>query len=185
MVEEIESFRTTGLEDIRHRGERLNPVFSLQRHTAATAGVMVWDVIVYNAWSLLALIRGTMTAQVHDILQPYVLPLMQRLLGAIFQQDNARHHSARVSSHKTVSALLLPFLGLPGPQISFQFNIGRCQGSHQELTKETGFNERTLDAEVDDPGLKKERRERLPSRDPPTRCSRERRVGHSQHYRED
>ncbi|GFT98429.1 transposable element Tc3 transposase [Trichonephila clavipes] len=30
-----------------------------------------------------------------------------------------------------------------------------------------GFSERTLDVEVDDPGLKKERRERWPSRDPP------------------
>ncbi|GFV49284.1 transposable element Tcb1 transposase [Trichonephila clavipes] len=40
-----------------------------------------------------------MTAQryVHDILQPHVLPLMQRLPGAIFQQDNTRPHTARVS----------------------------------------------------------------------------------------
>ncbi|GFT90505.1 transposable element Tcb1 transposase [Trichonephila clavipes] len=34
---------------------------------------------------------------VHDFLQPHVLPLMQRLTGAIFQQDNARPHSTRVS----------------------------------------------------------------------------------------
>ncbi|GFT57938.1 uncharacterized protein TNCV_2768461 [Trichonephila clavipes] len=40
-----------------------------------------------------------MTAQryVHDILQPHVLPLMQRLPGAIFQQDNARPHTVKVS----------------------------------------------------------------------------------------
>ncbi|GFV97281.1 transposable element Tcb1 transposase [Trichonephila clavipes] len=40
-----------------------------------------------------------MTAQryVHDILQPHVLPLMQRLPGAIFQQDNARPLMTRVS----------------------------------------------------------------------------------------
>ncbi|GFU97796.1 transposable element Tcb2 transposase [Trichonephila clavipes] len=43
------------------RGERLNPVFSLQRHTAPTAGVMVWGVIAYNTRSPLVLIRGTMT----------------------------------------------------------------------------------------------------------------------------
>ncbi|GFT32752.1 hypothetical protein TNCV_2443521 [Trichonephila clavipes] len=53
------------------------------------------------------------------------------------------------------------------------FFRGRCQGSHQELRKERGFSERTLDAEVDDPGLKKKRRERWPSRDPPNRCSQE------------
>ncbi|GFU08010.1 hypothetical protein TNCV_1527541 [Trichonephila clavipes] len=37
-----------------------------------------------------------MTAQryVHDILQPRVLPLIQRLPEAIFQQDIARPHTA-------------------------------------------------------------------------------------------
>ncbi|GFX43211.1 transposable element Tcb2 transposase [Trichonephila clavipes] len=49
-----------------------------------------------------------MTAQryVHDILKPHMLPLMQRLLGATFQQDNARPHTARMSQ----DCLLLPFL---------------------------------------------------------------------------
>ncbi|GFV80683.1 transposable element Tcb2 transposase [Trichonephila clavipes] len=83
----------------KSRGERLNPAFALQRHTTPTAGVMVWGVIAYNTRSPLVLIGGTMTVQryVHDILQPHVLPLMQRLPGAIFQQDNARPHTARVS----------------------------------------------------------------------------------------
>ncbi|GFY26067.1 transposable element Tcb2 transposase [Trichonephila clavipes] len=65
----------------RPRGERINPAFALQRHTAPTAGVMVWGAIAYNTRSPLVLIRGTMTAQlyVHDILQPHELPLMQRL----------------------------------------------------------------------------------------------------------
>ncbi|GFV71866.1 transposable element Tcb2 transposase [Trichonephila clavipes] len=34
---------------------------------------------------------------VDDILQPHVLPLMQRLPGAVFQHDNARTYMARVS----------------------------------------------------------------------------------------
>ncbi|GFX16272.1 transposable element Tcb2 transposase [Trichonephila clavipes] len=34
---------------------------------------------------------------VYDILQPHVLPLMQRLPGDISQQDNARSDTARVS----------------------------------------------------------------------------------------
>ncbi|GFX60781.1 transposable element Tcb2 transposase [Trichonephila clavipes] len=40
-----------------------------------------------------------MTAQryAHDILRSHVLPLMQRLQGAIFQRDNFRPHTARVS----------------------------------------------------------------------------------------
>ncbi|GFU79995.1 transposable element Tcb2 transposase [Trichonephila clavipes] len=43
----------------RPRAERLNPAFGLQRHTAPTAGVRVWDVIAYNTQSSLVLIRGT------------------------------------------------------------------------------------------------------------------------------
>ncbi|GFU98895.1 transposable element Tc1 transposase [Trichonephila clavipes] len=60
---------------------------------------MVWGAIAYNTRSRLVLIRGTMTVQwyVHDILQPHVLPLMQQLPGAIFQQVNARPHTAKVS----------------------------------------------------------------------------------------
>ncbi|GFV81658.1 transposable element Tcb1 transposase [Trichonephila clavipes] len=107
----------------RPRGERLNPAFALQRHTAPTTCVMVWSVIVYNTRPSLVLIHGTMTAQryVNDILQSHVLPLIQRLPGAIFQQDNARSHTARVSQDylRTVAT----FLGLPDPQIYLQLSI--------------------------------------------------------------
>ncbi|GFW16411.1 transposable element Tcb2 transposase [Trichonephila clavipes] len=79
-------------------GERIDPAFALQRHTAPTAGGMVWGAIAYNTRPSLVLIRGTMSAQryVRNILQPHVLPLMQRLPGAIFQQDNALTHTARL-----------------------------------------------------------------------------------------
>ncbi|GFT82750.1 transposable element Tcb2 transposase [Trichonephila clavipes] len=96
----------------RPPGERLNPAFALQRHTTFTAGVMVWGAIAYNTWSPLVLIHGSMIAQwyVHDILQPHAWPLMQRLPGAIFQQDNARPHTARLSQDclRTVSTLPWP-----------------------------------------------------------------------------
>ncbi|GFV51020.1 transposable element Tcb1 transposase [Trichonephila clavipes] len=71
----------------RHRGECLNSAFALQRHTAPTA-------VVY----------------VHDYLQSHVLPPMQRLPGAIFKQDNARPHTARVSQDclRTVTTLPCP-----------------------------------------------------------------------------
>ncbi|GFV27369.1 transposable element Tcb2 transposase [Trichonephila clavipes] len=83
----------------RSHSERLNPAFALQQHTAPTAGVMIWGAIAYNTLPLLVLICGTMTVQryIRDILQPHVLPLIQRLPGANFQQDNARPHTARVS----------------------------------------------------------------------------------------
>ncbi|GFX51517.1 transposable element Tcb2 transposase [Trichonephila clavipes] len=95
----------------RPRGERLNPAFVLQRHTAPTAGMMVWSAIAYNTRSPLVLIHGTMTAQryVHDILKPHVLPLMQRLPGAIFQQDNAQPHTAGVSQDCLHTVTTLPW----------------------------------------------------------------------------
>ncbi|GFU36284.1 transposable element Tcb2 transposase [Trichonephila clavipes] len=51
-----------------------------------------------------------MTAQryVHDILQPHVLLLMQRLPGAIFQQDNARPHTVLQDYLRTVTTLPWP-----------------------------------------------------------------------------
>ncbi|GFV27111.1 l-Fucosyltransferase [Trichonephila clavipes] len=48
---------------------------------------------------------------VHDILQPHVLQLMQRLPGAILQQDNAQPHTARVSQYCICTVTTL--LGLP------------------------------------------------------------------------
>ncbi|GFX20955.1 transposable element Tcb2 transposase [Trichonephila clavipes] len=94
---------------------------------------MVWGAIVYNTRSPLVLIRGTMTAQlyVHDILQPHVLPLMQRLPGAIFQQDNSRPHTTRVSKDclHTVSTLPWPVRSPDLPPIEpiwdhFRWRIG-------------------------------------------------------------
>ncbi|GFV48408.1 transposable element Tcb2 transposase [Trichonephila clavipes] len=97
-------------------GERLNLAFTLQRHAAPTAGVMVWGFISYNTRLPLVLILGTMTARwyVLDILQPHVLPLMQRLppptQELVFNNYNNRPHTARVSQdcHRTVTTLLWP-----------------------------------------------------------------------------
>ncbi|GFW94532.1 hypothetical protein TNCV_3904421 [Trichonephila clavipes] len=58
---------------------------------------------------------------VHDILQPYVLPLTQRLPLAIFSKTMLG--LAWQECHKTVSALLLPFLGLPDPKTCLQSSV--------------------------------------------------------------
>ncbi|GFX99497.1 transposable element Tcb2 transposase [Trichonephila clavipes] len=46
---------------------------------------------------------------IHDVLQPHVLPLIQWLPGAIFQQDYARPHTARVSQDCLRTATTLPW----------------------------------------------------------------------------
>ncbi|GFU98081.1 transposable element Tcb1 transposase [Trichonephila clavipes] len=59
---------------------------------------MVWGAIAYDSRSTLIVMRGTLTGQryVDDILRPHVGPLLNGR-GAIFQQDNARPHTAKVT----------------------------------------------------------------------------------------
>ncbi|GFT90627.1 transposable element Tcb2 transposase [Trichonephila clavipes] len=57
-------------------GERCNSPYTVLRHTARTAGVMVRGAIAYNSRSTLIVMRGTLTGQrnVDDIVRPHTLP---------------------------------------------------------------------------------------------------------------
>ncbi|GFV34649.1 transposable element Tcb2 transposase [Trichonephila clavipes] len=117
----------------RPHAECLNPAFALQRHIAPAASEMVWGAIAYNTWSL----RGNMTTQwyVHDILQPHVLPLMQRLTQKPFF-NKTMLGLTRQGCHKTVSTLLLLFLGLRDSQIRLQsFEMASCASHGFERTR--------------------------------------------------
>ncbi|GFV82483.1 transposable element Tc1 transposase [Trichonephila clavipes] len=83
----------------RRPGERYNSPHTVLRHTARTAGVMAWGAIVYDSRSPLIMMRRTLTGQryIDDILRPHVGPFLNGLPGAIFHQDNARPHTARVA----------------------------------------------------------------------------------------
>ncbi|GFU57821.1 transposable element Tcb1 transposase [Trichonephila clavipes] len=96
----------------RRPGEWYNFPHTVLRHTARTAGVMVCGAIVYDSRSTLIVMRGTLTGQryVDDILRPHVGPFINDLPGAIFQQDNARPHTARVAQD-----FLRHFQTLPWP----------------------------------------------------------------------
>ncbi|GFW79215.1 transposable element Tcb2 transposase [Trichonephila clavipes] len=85
----------------RHPGERYNSLHTVLRHT-----------IAYDSRSTLIVMRGTLTGQryVDDILRPHVGPLRNGLPGAIFQQDNAHPHTARVAQD-----FLRHFQTLPSP----------------------------------------------------------------------
>ncbi|GFX58158.1 transposable element Tcb2 transposase [Trichonephila clavipes] len=95
-----ESLFVFGTDDNRVRvwrcpGERNNSLHTALRHTARTAGVLVWGAIAYDSRSTLIVMRGTLTGQryVDDILRPHVGPFLNGLTGAIFQQDDARPHT--------------------------------------------------------------------------------------------
>ncbi|GFV65171.1 transposable element Tc1 transposase [Trichonephila clavipes] len=57
----------------RHPGEQYNSPYTVLRHTARTAGVMVWWVIAYDSRSTLIVMHGTLTGQryVDNILRPH------------------------------------------------------------------------------------------------------------------
>ncbi|GFV82512.1 DDE_3 domain-containing protein [Trichonephila clavipes] len=60
---------------------------------------MVWGAIAYDSRCTLIVMRGTLTGQryVDDILRTHVGHFLNGLPGTIFQQDNARPHTARVA----------------------------------------------------------------------------------------
>ncbi|GFT70365.1 transposable element Tcb1 transposase [Trichonephila clavipes] len=76
---------------------------------------MVWGDIAYDSRSTLIMMCGTLTSQhyVDDILRPHVGPFLNDLSGTIFQQDNARAHTARVAQY-----FLRQFQTLPWPNHS-------------------------------------------------------------------
>ncbi|GFW93378.1 transposable element Tcb2 transposase [Trichonephila clavipes] len=73
---------------------------------------MVWEAIAYDSRSPLIVMRETLTGQLYvdDILRPHAGPFLNGLPGAIFQQDNARPHTVRVTQD-----FLRHFQTLPWP----------------------------------------------------------------------
>ncbi|GFY08180.1 transposable element Tcb1 transposase [Trichonephila clavipes] len=70
----------------------------MHRHTGPAPGIMVWGGIGYNSRTPLVRITCTLKCQRYysEVLEPVVLPFLQGLATAIFQQDNARPHVARI-----------------------------------------------------------------------------------------
>ena len=79
---------------------------------------MVWGCIAHDRRSTLVVVRGTLTGQRYadDIFWPHVGHFLNCLPGAIFQQDNAHPHTARVV--KTSYAKFRLWHGWPIPDLS-------------------------------------------------------------------
>ncbi|UYV77339.1 hypothetical protein LAZ67_15000549 [Cordylochernes scorpioides] len=95
----------------RRRGERSNPAAIVERPTVRQREIMVWGAIAYDSRSPLLRIQGTMTAQryVDDVLRPVTLPYLQGVPNALYQQDNARPHTARISQQALQDVQMLPW----------------------------------------------------------------------------
>ncbi|GFW55461.1 uncharacterized protein TNCV_118451 [Trichonephila clavipes] len=75
------------------------------------AGVMVWGAISCDSRSTLIVMRRILTGQpsVNDILRPHVGPFLNGLPVTVFQQDNARPHTARVAQVFLIHIQTLPW----------------------------------------------------------------------------
>ncbi|GFX03791.1 transposable element Tcb1 transposase [Trichonephila clavipes] len=82
----------------RHHGERMLNSCVMHRHTGPAPGIVVWGGIGDHSRILLVRIAGTLNSQcyISEVLEPVVLPYLQGLATAIFQQHNARPHVARI-----------------------------------------------------------------------------------------
>ncbi|GFW39020.1 transposable element Tcb1 transposase [Trichonephila clavipes] len=81
----------------RYADEHCLPECVNKRHSVLTPGVMVWGAISYHGRANLLRIEGNLNSNryVREVLQLEVVPFLQSILGAIFQQDNARPHVAQ------------------------------------------------------------------------------------------
>ncbi|UYV84127.1 hypothetical protein LAZ67_X001268 [Cordylochernes scorpioides] len=95
----------------RRRGERSNPAAIVERPTVRQRGIMVWGAIAYDSRSPLLRIQGNLTAQryVDDVLRPVTLHYLQGVPNALYQQDNARPHTARISQQALQDVQMLPW----------------------------------------------------------------------------
>lgn len=95
----------------RRPGQRSDPAFVLEWHTAITKGVTVCEAIFCDTQAPLVVLQGTMTVRSYmdSILTPVVLPMLSSRPSAIYQQDNARPHTARLSQQCLQGYDVLPW----------------------------------------------------------------------------
>ncbi|GFV06506.1 transposable element Tc1 transposase [Trichonephila clavipes] len=81
----------------RSAGERYLPECVIERNSGLTTGVMVWDAISYHGRSNLLRFEGNLNSNryVREVLHLEVVPFLQSIPGAIFQQDNAHSYVAK------------------------------------------------------------------------------------------
>ncbi|GFU83949.1 transposable element Tcb1 transposase [Trichonephila clavipes] len=123
----------------RRTGQRSEPAFIVERHTAISQGVTVWGAISWDTRSSLVVLQGTLTARryVDDILTPIVLPMLSSRPGAIYQQDNARPHTARLSQQCLQGYDVLPWPAR-SPDLSPIEHVCDALGRQLQPSRDTG-----------------------------------------------
>ncbi|UYV71413.1 hypothetical protein LAZ67_8003051 [Cordylochernes scorpioides] len=99
------------LENLSIVGIKTNdPLFNWFTLRGLTLGGVHRDIMLYVVLHLTSTF-GTMTAQryVFDVLRPVTLPYLQGVPNALYQQDNARPHTARISQQALQDVQMLPW----------------------------------------------------------------------------
>lgn len=105
----------------RRKGERFAEACVRERDRFGGGGVMVWGGIMGGRKTRLIVVRGNMNAAryINEILTPEVIPFLRRHGPGIFQQDNARPHTAIVTrNHLQANNVNV----LPWPAVSPDMN---------------------------------------------------------------
>ncbi|GFV76268.1 transposable element Tcb1 transposase [Trichonephila clavipes] len=102
-------------------------------------GVTVWGAISWDTRSSLVVLQGTLTARryVDDILTPIVLPMLSSRPGAIYQQDNTRPHTARLSQQCLQGYDVLPWPAR-SPDLSPIEHVCDALGRQLQPSRDTG-----------------------------------------------
>ncbi|UYV80243.1 hypothetical protein LAZ67_18002134 [Cordylochernes scorpioides] len=98
----------------------------MHRHTGPAPGIKVWGGIGYHSRTTLIPISRTLNSQryISEVLEPVVLPYLQGLPIAIFQQDNARPHVSSIIQRFFVNRQIeLPSLQARSPELSPKENM--------------------------------------------------------------
>ncbi|GFY00894.1 transposable element Tc1 transposase [Trichonephila clavipes] len=121
--------------------------------TRATWSVTDWRRVIFSdesrfslsadyhrtrVWRRTVVLQGTLTARryVDDILTPIVLPMLSSHPGAIYQQDNARPHTARLSQQCLQGYDVLPW-PTRSPDLSPIENVWDALGRQLQPSRDT------------------------------------------------
>ncbi|GFU22510.1 transposable element Tcb1 transposase [Trichonephila clavipes] len=98
-------------------------------HTGPAAGIMVWGGIGYHSRTPLVRIAGTLNSQsyISEVLEPVVLPYLQGLATAIFQQIELLPWPARSPDLLPIEnmwSMVAQRMTQLHPQLPYQINFG-------------------------------------------------------------